>query len=218
MTDTERNAAQQPEQGPAAGAPLIDLAAQAREVARLAAGTSEEQLTAPTPCSAYAVRHLLGHLVGLTAAFRDAARKELGPTTDTPPDAALPELAPGWRAELAANLDALAAAWRAPAAWEGETRVGGVTLPGAVAGRFALNELVVHGWDLARATGQEYAPDSPSLDVSYALLVATAAGPEGGSPFGAAVPVPKDAPLLDRVVALSGRRPDWAPPRNPRTP
>ncbi|WP_274915147.1 TIGR03086 family metal-binding protein [Streptomyces sp. WZ-12] len=216
MTDAERNAAQHPEQRPAAGAPLVDLAAQAREVARLAAGTAEEQLAAPTPCSAYAVRHLLGHLVGLTAAFRDAARKELGPTTDTPPGTALPELAPGWRAELAGNLDALAAAWRAPAAWKRETQVGDVTLPGAAAGRFALNELVVHGWDLARATGQDYAPDGPSLDVSYALLAATAAGPESGSPFGAAVPVSADAPLLDRVVALSGRHPDWTPPRNPR--
>ncbi|MEU7635435.1 TIGR03086 family metal-binding protein [Streptomyces sp. NPDC059101] len=191
---------------------VIDFAAQAQEVARLAAGTTERQLAAPTPCAAYAVRHLLGHLVGLTAAFRDAARKDLGPTTDTPPGSALPDLAPEWRAELTRNLDGLVAAWRDPAAWEGETRVGGVCLPGAAAGGFALNELVVHGWDLARATGQEYAPDEASLRLALGLLEATAAAQGGPSPFGPPVPVATDAPPLDRAVALSGRRPDWTAP------
>ncbi|MCE4945227.1 TIGR03086 family metal-binding protein [Streptomyces albulus] len=189
--------------------PPIDFAAQAREVARLAAGTADAQLAAPTPCPAYAVRHLLGHLAGLAVAFRDAARKDLGPTTDTPPDTELPDVAPGWRAELARNLDELAAAWRVPAAWEGETRVGGVTLPGAAAGRFALNELVLHGWDLARATGQRYAPDGASLEVAHGLLAAVADEARDGSLFGPAVPVAPDAPLLDRVVALGGRAPAW---------
>ncbi|MGG2462389.1 TIGR03086 family metal-binding protein [Streptomyces sp. RGM 3693] len=196
----------------AARTAVIDFAAQAREVARLAAGTTEEQLAAPTPCAAYAVRHLLGHLVGLTAAFRDAARKDLGPTTNTPPGAEPPEVTPQWRAELTRNLDGLVAAWRAPAAWEGETQVGGITLPGAAAGRFALNELVVHGWDLARATGQEYAPDGASLRAVLTLLKTAAADQGNPSPFGPPVPVAQDAPLLDRVVALSGRRPDWTAP------
>lgn len=190
-------------------AALIDFAAPAREVARLAAGTADAQLSPPTPCSAYAVRHLLGHLVGLTAAFGDAARKDLGPTTSTSPDTELPDVAPGWRAELTRNLDGLVAAWRAPDAWEGETQVGGVTLPGAVAGRFALNELVLHGWDLARATGQEYAPDEASLKVAHGLLATVADEARGGSLFGPAVPVAPQAPLLEQVVALGGRRPDW---------
>ena len=51
----------------------IDFAAQAQLVRRLAEHTGEEQLDAPTPCGEYAVRHLLGHLVGLTGAFRMAA-------------------------------------------------------------------------------------------------------------------------------------------------
>ncbi len=36
------------------------------------------------------------------------------------------------------------------------TKAGGVDLPGEVAGLVALDELVVHGWDVARATGQAY--------------------------------------------------------------
>ncbi|MEV0368440.1 TIGR03086 family metal-binding protein [Streptomyces sp. NPDC050636] len=189
---------------------MIDFAAQTRLVARLAEHTDEAQLDAPTPCEKYAVRHLLGHLVGLSGAFRDAARKELGPMTSTDPSETVPDVEPGWRAVLNRNLDEMAEAWRDPDAWEGETQAGGIPLPGAVAGRIALNELVLHGWDLARATGQEYAPDAAGLDASYALL-SSWAGEEGrGSLFGPVVPVPEDAPLLDRVVALSGRRPNWA--------
>ncbi|MEU9112014.1 TIGR03086 family metal-binding protein [Streptomyces sp. NPDC048483] len=193
----------------------IDFGAQTQLVERLAEHTSEERMDAPTPCAEYAVRHLLGHLVGLTGAFRDAALKQLGPTTDTPPGATMPEVTPDWRAELDRNLAEMAAAWRTPEAWTGETQAGGIPLPGAIAGRIALNELVLHGWDLARATGQAYAPDAASLGVSFALLTSWAED-SGGAPgpmFAPPVPVADDAPLLDRVVALSGRRPDWTPPK-----
>ncbi|MER0480590.1 TIGR03086 family metal-binding protein [Streptomyces sp. Edi2] len=190
----------------------IDFAAQARLVSQLAAQTAEDQLDAPTPCEAYAVRHLLGHLVGLSAAFQHSARKDLGPMTSADPSAAVPDVEPGWRAELDRNLRGMAEAWHDPQAWEGETQAGGVTLPAAMVGRFALNELVLHGWDLARATGQEYTPDAAGLGVSYALLAPLAEGPDRVPVFGPPVEVAADAPLLDQVVALSGRRPDWAPP------
>ncbi len=100
----------------------LDLGPQTRIVARLAAAVREEQLTDGTPCPRYALHHLLGHLTHLSAAFRDAARKDLGPTTDTPPTVATPDIAPGWRSELPRVLDELAEAWRDPAAWTGTTR------------------------------------------------------------------------------------------------
>ncbi|MEW9519431.1 TIGR03086 family metal-binding protein [Streptomyces tubercidicus] len=190
----------------------IDFTAQARLVAQLAARTADEQLDAPTPCEAYAVRHVLGHLVGLSAAFQETARKNLGPMTSVAPDVTVPDVEPGWRTALDRNLRGMAEAWAVPEAWEGETQAGGVTLPAAIAGRFALNELVLHGWDLARATGQDYAPDMAALGVSYALLAPLAEASERLPVFGPPVTVAADAPLLDQVVALSGRRPDWAPP------
>ncbi|MGW5209711.1 TIGR03086 family metal-binding protein [Streptomyces sp. NPDC004051] len=191
---------------------ILDLGPQARVVARLAAGVADVQLVDGTPCPRYAVRDMLGHLVGLSAAFRDAGRKDLGATTDTGPDTALPELGPGWREELPRVLDELADAWRDPGAWTGMTRAGGVDLPGEVAGAVAADELVIHGWDLARATGQDYAPDPAALDAAHAFLRAAAAEPgrDGGEGiFGPVVPVPSDAPLLDRTVGLSGRDPGW---------
>ncbi|MEU1502366.1 TIGR03086 family metal-binding protein [Streptomyces sp. NPDC005732] len=192
--------------------PTLDLGPQALIVARLVAGVTERQLDDVTPCPAYAVRHLLGHLGGLAVAFRDAGRKDLGARTDTSPDSAVPEIAPDWRASLPKALDELVEVWRDPAAWTGQTRAGGVTLPGAVAGAVAADELVVHGWDLARATGQEYEPDAAALHASYGFLAAAAQDPgRGGGVFGPVVRTPDDAPLLDRVIALSGRDPGWKP-------
>ncbi|MDQ0747583.1 uncharacterized protein (TIGR03086 family) [Streptomyces africanus] len=187
----------------------LDLGPQTTVLARLAEGVTDEQLAGPTPCPEYAVRNLLGHLVGLTVAFRDAGRKDLGVTTDTSPDSALPDLGPGWREELPKVLAELAEAWRDPAAWTGMTRAGGVDLPGEIAGLVATDELVIHGWDLARATGQAYIPDPAALRVCHDFLAASVDDPSRGEIFGPVVPVRPDAPLLDRAVGLSGRDPGW---------
>ncbi|MEW2294854.1 TIGR03086 family metal-binding protein [Streptomyces sp. NPDC006743] len=193
--------------------PIFDLGPQAAVVARLARGVRAEHLSAPTPCPDLAVRHLLGHLLGLSVAFRDAARKNLGATTDTRPDTTVPDVGPGWREELPRVLDGLAEAWRDPAAWTGMTRAGGVDLPGDVAGAVVADELVIHGWDLALATGQAYEPDPAALRAAYGFLRAAAGqNPEQGAGiFGPVVPVPEHAPLLDRAVGLSGRNPNWRP-------
>ncbi|MEU2392600.1 TIGR03086 family metal-binding protein [Streptomyces sp. NPDC007369] len=195
----------------------LDLRPQARIVARLAAGVPDDRLAAPTPCPGYAVSGLLSHVAGLAVAFRDAARKDLGPTTDTAPEAAtVPGLPADWREQLPRVLDELAEAWTDPAAWTGMTRAGGVDLPGDIAGAVVADELVIHGWDLARATDQEYAPDPAALRAAHAFLQAAAEDEAGrGDIFGPVVPVPDDAPLLDRVVGLSGRDPGWTPPASP---
>lgn len=205
-----------PEEHRTTGTPSVDLAEQTRIVSRLVAEVPETRLAGPTPCPAYTVGGLLGHLRGLAVAFRDAARKDLGPTTDTAPDPAAASLPAAWREELPRVLGELAEAWQDPGAWTGMTRAGGVDLPGKVAGAVAVDELVIHGWDLARATGQEYLPDGAALRASHAFLLAAAhEGDRGGGIFGPVVAVPDDAPLLDRAVALSGRDPGWAPPTAP---
>ncbi len=188
----------------------IDLGAAAERVARLAEGIADERLGDPTPCPEYTVGTLLAHVAGLSVAFRDAASKHFGPTTDTPPGSSLPVLADDWRTALPKAVDELAAAWREPDAWEGDTRAGGIDLPAAVMGRIALDELLIHGWDLARSTGQAYEVSEEELRVSEALLTPTDDA-SGEGFFGPIVPVPADAPLLDHVIGLSGRHPDWRP-------
>ncbi|MER5897278.1 TIGR03086 family metal-binding protein [Streptomyces sp. NPDC001876] len=193
-------------------APALDLEPAAGQIGELTSSIDDRQLSGPTPCPDYSVRELLAHVFGLSVAFRDAARKDLGPTTGTPPGQALPVLPDDWRKSLPPLLDELVEAWRAPAALEGMTQAGGVDLPGPVAAMVVSNELLVHGWDLARSTGQAFRADEASLRSSEALLAPgddDRSGPD--AIFGPPVPVPADAPLLDRVIALSGRRPDWKP-------
>ncbi|MDT9696031.1 TIGR03086 family metal-binding protein [Streptomyces sp. P17] len=190
---------------------IIDLGPQTQVLARLSEAVTDEQLTDATPCPDLRVRNLLGHLLGLTIAFRDAGRKDLGATTDTAPTDTVPDIGPGWREEFPKVLDELAEAWRDPAAWTGMTRAGGFDLPGAVAGAVAIDELVIHGWDLARATGQPYTPDPTALQACHDFLLASKDDPSRGEIFGPIVPVPQDAPLLDRAVGLSGRNPEWKP-------
>lgn len=94
------------------------------------------------------------------------------------------------------------------------TQVGGQDLPAEVAGVITLGELVVHGWDLARATGQGFDPDPATLDPLHQLVVATfASGDETarGQAFGPAIPVADDAPTLDQILGLLGRDPAWRP-------
>ncbi|TDC76207.1 TIGR03086 family metal-binding protein [Streptomyces hainanensis] len=194
----------------------LDLGPAARGVAGLLDGVGDERFAAATPCPDYRVEDLLRHLLGLTLAFRAAARKEFGPLTDlSPTDPAAPVLSldGDWRGRLRGQLDELAAAWGEPAAWAGETRAGGVTLPAAVLGRVALNELLLHGWDLARATGQPYPADEASARAAIALLSAqTEDAAREGTGFGPVVPVPDDASSLDRAIGLGGRDPSWTPP------
>ena len=191
----------------------IDFAAQARLVSQLAAQTADEQLDAPTPCEAYAVRHLLGHLVGLSAGIPASARKNLGATTSTSTRLRRCRTwSPDGAAELDRNLRGMAEAWHGAGGLGGRDPGGRGTLPAAIAGRFALNELVLHGWDLARATGQDYRPTRRASGSRMRCSCRWPRAPDRVPVFGAPVAVGADAPLLDQVVALSGRRPDWAPP------
>ncbi|GAA4107828.1 MULTISPECIES: TIGR03086 family metal-binding protein [Streptomyces] len=192
-------------------APLPDLGPAADELCRLLGGVRDEHLAGPTPCPQYALRELLSHVLGLSVAFQDAAHKKSGPTTDTPPGTvAPPELPEDWRAALPESLAAMAAAWREPAAWEGVTQVGGLTLPATVTGRVGLDELVVHGWDLARSTGQDFRAAPGDLEIAYAFLAPSKDDPAArGSAFGPPVDVPDEAPMLDRLIGMSGRDPGW---------
>ena len=190
----------------------LDLTHPAEQIATLVAGVRDDQLRHPTPNDGRTVATLLAHIAGLALAFTDAAAKVVGPTTTTPPDAAPPVLPDDWRTLIPARLDALVAAWREPAAWEGEATAGGVTLPATDLGYVANNELVLHGWDLAAATGQEFEVSEPNLDASWVMVFNTPDDPEARAGlFGPRLPVAESAPLLDRVLAGAGRDPYWSP-------
>jgi uncharacterized protein (TIGR03086 family) len=196
---------------------MLDLGSAAGQVKTLVAGVTDAQLSAPTPCEGTPVAAMLDHLMGLTVAFRNAATKSTAPAGPDAPGrspASASHLDPDWRRLLPQQLDDLVAAWKDPAAWEGMTEAGGVTMPAAVIGRVAVDELVLHGWDLARGTDQAFRCDPESTQACFEFTSmmsqpSEAAGREGL--FGPVVDVAADAPLLDRALGFSGRDPAWSP-------
>jgi uncharacterized protein (TIGR03086 family) len=184
----------------------LDLEPAARRVEQLLAGIRPEQLTDPTPCADHTVATLLDHLVGLTGAFTDAAHK-IVPEGGAPRPSA-ERLDPDWRTELPDRLAALVAAWREPAAWEGEATAGGITMPAEMHGVVALDELVLHGWDLARATRQRFSVDAAS---AHACLEFCRRFSGTGGLFGPPVEVGEGAPVFHQVLGFAGRDPRWTP-------
>ncbi|MET8430865.1 TIGR03086 family metal-binding protein [Nocardia sp. NPDC004860] len=186
--------------------PEFDLEAAASAVEAVVAAVSEADFDRRTP-SEITVRDMLVHVLGFTEGFRQGATKEMIGRSQ-PPAPGTGSLPGDWRDRIPAQLKALVAAWREPAAWVGDTEVGGVLAPAPQMAIFALDELVIHGWDLARAVGQPYTPAESDLAVLLGFLRDT---PRAGVPglFGPVVDIPAEAPLVDRVVGLTGRDPAW---------
>ena len=192
----------------------LDFDPPVRMLRALLLGVDDGELAAHTPCPDWTVAALLDHLMGLSHAFTQAARKRTdAPGTAAPPPApSASRLSRHWRSRLPVLLEELATSWKDPAAWTGTSRAGGVTMPATALGTVAMNELIMHSWDLARATGQDYAADPRTLEVLIEFL---AQGPAAGTPglSGPPVPVDSESDLLDQAVSLAGRDPSWRPPR-----
>lgn len=186
----------------------IDLEPAAARLAGLIEGLAPDALEGPTPCERFTVGDLLDHIGRFALAFRATAVKDPLPR---PPAADAANLDADWRSRIPGDLLAMAEAWRDPEAWRGMTAAGGIDLPGEVAGVVALDELVIHGWDLARATGRPSGYDGPGLEAVFAAVQHFRTSGIDGL-FGPEVPVAEDAPLLDRTLGVAGRDPDWQPP------
>ena len=190
--------------------PDLDLTPAADGLAALVVAVPADALAGPTPCPDMTVAALLDHIAGLSLAFTAAGTKEQLAGGPVSPSADAAALDPDWRTEIPARLAALAEAWKDPAAWEGTTMAGPIEMPADQAALVALDEVVIHGWDLARATGQPFAPDPTLLEAVHGF-VAQFGDERPPGLFGPIVPVPADASLLDRVVGLTGRDPGWTP-------
>jgi uncharacterized protein (TIGR03086 family) len=190
---------------------MLDLTPATEIVTRVVADIDDDQLGDPTPGGG-TVADLLDHLDGLCLAFTAAAAKDLAAGSQAP-SADGSRLGPDWRTRIPGRLAQLASAWQDKTAWDGMTRAGGVDLPGEVAAHVAINEVVVHGWDLAAATGHDYAGETELVQAAYAFAQSTVEQNPDGSEglFGPPVAVPESAPLLDRLIGLTGRDPAWKP-------
>ena len=183
------------------------LAAAAERTTGIVEGIDDADLGRPTPCEAYDVRALLNHLIGVYRMF-DA----LGHHRQPPEDALTGDHMDGdWRTRYRTETGRVLAAWTRPSAYEGMSPLG---LPAAMAPRLLLTDLVVHGWDLAIATGQNIDVDETVAENVHDMVRTMGDRGRARGVFAAPVPVPADAPLLDRILGDSGRDPRWRAARH----
>lgn len=183
---------------------LLDAAAgSALPVVR---GIDDSRLGAPTPCAEYDVRALIGHLSQVVVNCTALAAKRDADSGETP-DAVTGD----WRERFGEEAAALVEAWAAPGAEDGTT--GAMGFPARTVGQMVLGDLTVHAWDLARATGQAFTPDADVVDEIRPAMEAMAPKAREARVFGEPFPVPDGASPFVRVLALTGRDPDWQPPR-----
>ena len=157
------------------------------------AQVTPEDLDLATPCAEFTVRELGDHLTRSLVLLSGIAGRELTPD----PDVAFTE-------STGPLGSAAIAAWRERGV-AGEVAVGRTITPAPLAADIIALELVVHGWDVARAVGTEFAaPD----DLCEHLLTQSArliTDDKRGRAFALAVDVASDAPALQRLIAFTGR-------------
>jgi len=178
------------------------------DLAPVVDGIAQDQLHQPTPCAELDVEqlrnHVLGWLTSFAAGFADPDGQAPRANTEgyrTPSDAAN---------TVRAAAEQLDHALRAGAAAR-PLCLGESAMPGDLALGMILWEYQVHGWDLAVATGQSWAPPAEAAEESltFAPGMLTEDYQGEGKAFGPPVAVPADAPALERLIGLSGRDPAW---------
>ncbi|MDQ1491952.1 MAG: hypothetical protein QOJ23_4466 [Actinomycetota bacterium] len=165
---------------------------------QLTGSLSDAQLDAPTACSKFAVRDILEHMIGgatmFAGAFRGAAPVDRTGETD------LVAVFPTAMADLRQGVNSPGALERTIASPLGE-------VPGEVFARFVALDGLVHGWDIATATGQPYEPPAAVVaEVDAFARQAISEAMRDGDTFAAPVDAPAGASPLVQLVAFTGRQ------------
>jgi uncharacterized protein (TIGR03086 family) len=173
---------------------------------RIVQNVRPEQLGDKTPCTEWAVRDLLNHIVGTTLMFGSCAA---GGSSEWNPFAFPGDVI---AEDVSRQYDAAAA--DAVSAWRHRGTEGLLTLPvgdlpALVALRIEFCDVLVHGWDLAQATGQHHGFDDDLIEEAWGHLEDNLSDDSRGDgrPFAPIVSVPDDAATLDRMLGYMGRTP-----------
>lgn len=158
-------------------------------------GIRDDQFDNATPCTEFTVEGVLQHmLVGatmFTAAFKGEAPQP-APTGDL-------------RAATGEALGNLVAAMHSPGALERTVDAPFGAAPGETFARFVVLDGLVHGWDIATATGQEYDPPA-SVVAEVQEFARSAITPMRGDVFAAETTAPEGATPIERLAAFTGRK------------
>jgi uncharacterized protein (TIGR03086 family) len=182
---------------------LASLETASQAVANLIAGIRSDQLEQPTPCTEWQVRDIIDHVV--TGNLRFAALVRGGPVSHhagEPGSGDDRSLAAAFRASAEHLRSALAEPGALERVYQGP--IG--TMPGVAVIQLRTTELLLHGWDLAQATGQP-APFPPYLaqDALQSSRRQLAGLSRDDLPFAAPQSVADDAADIDKLAAFFGR-------------
>jgi uncharacterized protein (TIGR03086 family) len=189
--------------------PLAGLAAALDGTGQLVHAVTDDQWQLPTPCPDWTVRQLVNHLVGGDRLCTRVLRGEPLPPMDQlgrrgHVDQLGDDPAAAYDTAAAELLQALAA----PGVLDRAHTLPVGTLPGPAVVHLRTVETLVHGWDLARATGRA-APFADELAERELPFTRDLLGrlPEGRQPFAPTLPATEESPAIDRLAALLGREP-----------
>lgn len=164
-------------------------------------GIDPAQLGHPTPCEHFTVRDVLDHMIVLGGTFSYLFRGEEPPTIEAPPaNGTVP--ADQFRMTMTSLLDAVRS--------EGALDRMIVSPVGEMAGsdfaRLVAFDGLIHGWDLATATGVDFEPSNDLVAaVDTFARIALTADMRDGDTFKAETTAAEGASPLERLVAFSGR-------------
>jgi len=187
-----------------------EMAAVSAEAARVVGNVPPHALDTPTPCGDWDLRTLLNHTILWTS--YSAERRAHGESVAQ--DLMDKDFAadPGFREDYARQISKAVEAWSDPQAWAGDRSVMGSATPATEVGAMLIMEMALHGWDVAKATGQEYHADDALAKTLLETVQAQAEMFRKYQGFADAIATGDDAPDFDRALALSGRDPAWKQP------
>jgi uncharacterized protein (TIGR03086 family) len=181
--------------------PVNQLSLAVDATGQVIAAVDATQWAGSTPCTEWTVSDVVRHLVAGNFGFAKAVDGNPRPGFDV---AALADAD-----LLAAFRDsgaALVEAFGQPGALERIVAVPVGQVPGAVALHLRITEILVHGWDVATATGQqaEFPDDLAEAELTFSRGMLDKL-PPGRIPFAPPQSVAQDAPAIQRLVACLGR-------------
>ena len=160
----------------------------------------DDQLSAPTPCDDYDVSGLLTHLIGGNYWVKPLVD---GKTIADVGDALDGVYGP---ADYDASASEADAAFSADGAMDKPVAVSYGPVPASIYAGHRFVDVLIHGWDLAKATGQSTDLDPELVAACWEVITPQMDLLKGSGMFGSEVTVPDDADPQTKLLAVLGRQ------------
>jgi uncharacterized protein (TIGR03086 family) len=187
---------------------MTDIAARHREALastrRVVADIDPDQMGEPTPCSDWNVRELLNHVISgnywASELARGATIEGVGSRLDGD------QLGDDLLRSYDRSAEAAAAAFEAPGALDAPCAVSYGPVPGSVYAGHRFIDILIHGWDLATATGQDRTLDPALVDACWAVVEPQEGLLRGSGQFGDEITISPNADPQTHLLAALGRQ------------